>query len=120
VALAPEMATLSMGSVNFGDDVFLNPPPDIEPFLHHAMRAHGVVPEFEVFDAGMLDTLARWVKKGVVAAPGHVDFVLGVPGGMSGTPEALMYLPIADGHAGHRARRSRARGLRGQHLAAPR
>ena len=91
LALRPEMATLSMGSVNFADGVFLNPPPDIEHFLH-TMRAHGVVPEFEVFDAGMLDTLARWVKKGVVAAPGHVDFVLGVPGGMSGTPEALMYL----------------------------
>lgn len=91
LALRPEMATLSMGSVNFGDGVFLNPPPDLEHFLH-TMRAHGVVPEFEVFDAGMLATLARWVKKGVVAAPGHVDFVLGVPGGMPGTPEALMYL----------------------------
>ncbi len=57
LALRPEMATLSMGSVNFGDGVFLNPPPDIEHFLH-TMRAHGVVPEFEVFDSGMLATLA--------------------------------------------------------------
>jgi 3-keto-5-aminohexanoate cleavage enzyme len=57
-----------------------------------AMRAHGVVPEFEVFDAGHLATLARWVKKGIVAAPAHVDFVLGVPGGMPGNAEALMYL----------------------------
>jgi len=91
LALRPEMATLTMGSVNFGDGVFLNPPPDIEHFLH-TMRSHGVVPEFEVFDAGMLAALARWVAKGVVAAPGHVDLVLGVPGGMPGTPEALMYL----------------------------
>ncbi|MBL8313177.1 MAG: 3-keto-5-aminohexanoate cleavage protein [Rubrivivax sp.] len=91
LALRPEMATLTMGSVNFGDGVFLNPPPDIERFLH-TMRSHGVVPEFEVFDAGMLAALARWVAKRVVAAPGHVDFVLGVPGGMPGTPEALMYL----------------------------
>lgn len=91
LALRPEMATLTMGSVNFGDGVFLNPPPDIEHFLH-TMRSHGVVPEFEVFDAGMLAALARWVAKGVVAAPGHIDFVLGVPGGMPGTPEALMYL----------------------------
>ncbi|HET9821237.1 MAG TPA: 3-keto-5-aminohexanoate cleavage protein [Burkholderiaceae bacterium] len=91
VTLRPEMATLSMGSVNFGDDVFLNTPGDMEDFLH-AMRAHGVVPEFEIFDAGMLATLARWVRKGLVAAPAHVDFVLGVPGAMPGTPEALMYL----------------------------
>jgi 3-keto-5-aminohexanoate cleavage enzyme len=32
VTLAPEMATLSMGSVNFGDDVFLNHPADMKPF----------------------------------------------------------------------------------------
>jgi 3-keto-5-aminohexanoate cleavage enzyme len=91
VTLDPEMATLSMGSVNFGDDVFLNAPADMQRFLN-AMRAHGVVPEFEIFDAGHLATLARWVKKGLVAAPAHVDFVLGVPGAMPGTPEALMYL----------------------------
>lgn len=91
VTLAPEMATLSMGSVNFGDDVFLNTPSDTVRYLD-AMRRHGVVPEFEIFDAGMLGTLARWVKKGLVTPPAHVDFVLGVPGGMPGTPEALMYL----------------------------
>ena len=91
VTLAPEMATLSMGSVNFGGDVFLNTPPDMAQYLA-VMRRHGVVPEFEIFDAGMLATLARWVKKGLVAPPGHVDFVLGVPGAMPGTPEALMYL----------------------------
>jgi len=91
VKLRPEMATLSMGSVNFGDDVFLNTPSDMERFLE-IMRAHGVVPEFEVFDAGMLGALARWIKRGLVSAPAHVDFVLGVPGAMPGTPEALMYL----------------------------
>jgi 3-keto-5-aminohexanoate cleavage enzyme len=91
VTLKPEMATLSMGTVNFGDDVFMNVPRDLEAFLA-AMREHGVVPEFEIFDAGMLATLARWVRQGKVAPPAHVDFVLGVPGGMPGTPEALMYL----------------------------
>jgi 3-keto-5-aminohexanoate cleavage enzyme len=91
VTLGPEMATLSMGSVNFGDDVFLNAPGDMQRFLD-AMRAHGTTPEFEIFDAGHLATLARWVKKGLVAAPAHVDFVLGVPGAMPGTAEALMYL----------------------------
>jgi 3-keto-5-aminohexanoate cleavage enzyme len=91
VTLAPEMATLSMGSVNFGGDMFLNAPADMEEFLQ-ALRDHGVVPEFEIFDAGMLATLGRWLKRGLVSAPGHVDFVLGVPGAMPGTPQALMYL----------------------------
>jgi 3-keto-5-aminohexanoate cleavage enzyme len=91
VTLSPEMATLSMGSVNFGEDVFLNAPPDMESFLA-AMRAHGVMPEFEIFDAGHLAALQRWIKRGLVGQRGHVDFVLGVPGAMPGTPQALMYL----------------------------
>ena len=91
VALKPEMATLSMGTVNFGDDVFMNHPADMEVFLR-AMHEHGVKPELEVFDTGMLTTASRWLKQGLLRGPAHFDFVLGIPGGMAGTPEALMYL----------------------------
>lgn len=91
VRLCPEMATLSMGSVNFGGDVFLNQPADMERFFT-VMSEHGVKPELEIFDAGMLATVQRWIKRGMFAAPLHLDFVLGVPGGMPGTAEALMYL----------------------------
>lgn len=91
LTLAPEMATLSMGSVNFGDDVFLNHPADMHSFLK-AMRNHDVKPELEIFDTGMLSTVHRWLKQGLLALPLHLDFVLGIPGGMAGTPEALLYL----------------------------
>lgn len=91
VTLRPEMATLSLGSVNFGGDVFMNAPADIETFAR-AMAAHGVVPELEVFDAGMMATAQRLMQRGLVDARSHFDFVLGVPGAMPGTPEALMYL----------------------------
>lgn len=91
VTLAPEMATLSMGSVNFGDDVFMNHPADMETFLR-AMQEHGVKPELEIFDSGMLSTASRWLQKGWLKAPLHVDFVLGLAGGMAGTPQALLYL----------------------------
>lgn len=91
VTLKPEMATLSMGSVNFGGDVFLNHPADMEVFAQ-AMREHGVKPELEIFDSGMLSTASRWLKKGLLSGPAHFDLVLGIPGGMAGTPEALMYL----------------------------
>jgi 3-keto-5-aminohexanoate cleavage enzyme len=56
------------------------------------MREHGVKPELEIFDSGMLTTATRWFKKGLLKGPLHFDFVLGIPGGMAGTPEALMYL----------------------------
>ncbi|MDP3191801.1 3-keto-5-aminohexanoate cleavage protein [Rhodoferax sp.] len=91
LTLKPEMATLSMGSVNFGGDVFMNPPAEMEIFAA-AMRDHGVKPELEIFDSGMLSTAQRWLKKGLLSGPQHFDFVLGIPGGMAGTPEALMYL----------------------------
>jgi 3-keto-5-aminohexanoate cleavage enzyme len=91
VRLAPEMATLSMGSVNFGNDVFVNHPDDMRAFLTE-MQAHGVVPELEIFDAGMIATVNQWIRKGWLSATPHLDFVLGVPGAMPGTAEALMYL----------------------------
>jgi 3-keto-5-aminohexanoate cleavage enzyme len=91
VTLSPEMATLSMGTVNFGDDVFMNHPADMEIFAK-AMQDYGVKTEFEIFDTGMLTTLHRWIKKGMVTGPMHIDLVLGIPGAMEGTPEALMYM----------------------------
>ncbi|MEI6804384.1 MAG: 3-keto-5-aminohexanoate cleavage protein [Burkholderiales bacterium] len=91
VALKPEMATLSMGSVNFGGDAFVNHPADMRAFAA-AMAEHGVLPELEIFDAGMLATATRWIKQGLLSAQPHFDLVLGVPGAMPATPEALMYL----------------------------
>jgi 3-keto-5-aminohexanoate cleavage enzyme len=91
VALKPEMATLSMGSVNFGGDVFLNHPADIELFARQ-MRERGVKPELEIFDSGMLMTAKRWLARQALDSPAHFDFVMGVPGGMAGTAQALLYM----------------------------
>ena len=91
VYLKPEMATLSMGSVNFGGDVFLNHPSDIETFAVE-MRALGVKPELEIFDTGMLATAKRWLAKGLLPSPAHLDLVFGVPGGMPASPPILHWL----------------------------
>ncbi|MDW7650547.1 MAG: 3-keto-5-aminohexanoate cleavage protein [Bacillota bacterium] len=91
LALKPEMATLTAGTVNFGPEVFSNPYPLIIDFAR-MMKEKGVKPEIEIFDAGMLDTTLLLVKKGVLALPLHFDFVLGVPGGMAATARNLVYL----------------------------
>ncbi|HAF67251.1 MAG: 3-keto-5-aminohexanoate cleavage protein [Bacillota bacterium] len=91
VSLKPEMATLTCGTCNFGDDIFTNAIPDIE-FFAQAMKQHGVMPEFEIFEAGMIETAKRLAKKGLVELPGHFDFVMGVPGAISGDPRNLMHL----------------------------
>jgi len=91
VYLKPEMASLSTGSVNFGDDVFLNPPAYLEKFAQ-VMREQGVKPEIEVFDVGMINNALQLVKKGLLSEPLHYDFVLDVPGGIPGTVKNLLHL----------------------------
>ncbi len=87
----PDMATLSLGTMNFGRDVFENPAPLVETFLDR-MKAIGVPPELEVFDAGMMATALRLFRQGLLRPPVHFDFVLGVPGGMPADLESLLYL----------------------------
>ncbi|MGZ6371432.1 MAG: 3-keto-5-aminohexanoate cleavage protein, partial [Bdellovibrionota bacterium] len=91
LALKPEMASLNLGTMNFGDDVFMNHPRDILA-LASEMRKHGVMPELEVYEAGMLEAGLQLAKKGVLGSPLHFQFVLGVPGGMSGDVRNLVHL----------------------------
>ncbi|MCZ2848238.1 3-keto-5-aminohexanoate cleavage protein [Modestobacter sp. VKM Ac-2978] len=86
----PDAASLSLGTVNFGRDVFYNPW-DLIVELHTQMQQRGIVPEYEVFDLGQLTTLSRLLDRHGPPAGGHVhvDLVMGVPGGMPGTTAAL-------------------------------
>ena len=89
--LRPEMATLTTGTVNFGDDVFLNPTPLVTRF-YERMRALGILPEFEIFDSGMLAQAERLVAEHGDGHHLHYDFVLGVPGGMPAWDDAVEWL----------------------------
>jgi 3-keto-5-aminohexanoate cleavage enzyme len=91
VHLKPEMASLTTGSVNFGNEIFANPWSLIQDFAQ-VMQEHGVKPELEIFDAGMIANALRLRDKGLVSEPLHFDLVLGVPGGMPATVRNLVYL----------------------------
>ncbi len=78
--LLPDMATLNMGSINFGNDVFINSPKFIE-MLALKMKELNIKPEIEIYDFGMLETLVYYVNKGYIEEPVWVDFVLGIKGG---------------------------------------
>jgi len=92
LSLKPDMGTLNAGTLNFGDDIFINHPNDIIR-LAEAFKQYGVVPEVEVYESGMIDVVARLVNKGIIThEPLHMQFVLGVPGGMNGSPKNLMYM----------------------------
>lgn len=89
LALRPEMATLTCGTVNFGDDVFENSFPIMRGILAK-MHEYEVRPELEIFDLGHLANAKRLNREGVLPLPQHVDLVLGVPGGLDATVENLV------------------------------
>jgi 3-keto-5-aminohexanoate cleavage enzyme len=89
LVLRPEMATLTCGTVNFGDEVFENSFPIMRGILAQ-MDAHDVTPELEIFDLGHLSNAKRLAREGALRLPQHVDFVLGVPGGLDASVEHLV------------------------------
>ena len=87
----PDMATLSTGTMNFGEEVFWNPRPLVRQIADR-IKAIGLKPEIECFDAGMIDEARALEKEGHITFPAHFDFVLGVPGGLGARPEALDFM----------------------------
>ena len=87
----PDSCSLTMGTTNFGDDVFLNPWPFVCE-LYQLSQERGVVPEFELFDLGQVHALHRLLDRFGLPAGGkvHCDLVMGVPGGMNGTADSLV------------------------------
>ena len=88
---APDSCSLTMGTVNFGDDVFTNPWPFIVD-LYQLSQERQVVPEFELFDLGHVAALHRLLAQHGLPYGGrvHCDLVMNVPGGMPGTADALV------------------------------
>ncbi|MBU1568302.1 MAG: 3-keto-5-aminohexanoate cleavage protein [Proteobacteria bacterium] len=89
--LRPEMATLSMGTMNFGPDIYENSESTITA-IASAIKDNGIMAELEVFDVGMFENIARFAARGILPQRHHVDFVLGVPGGMAATIGNLVLL----------------------------
>ncbi|HEY2030338.1 MAG TPA: 3-keto-5-aminohexanoate cleavage protein [Myxococcales bacterium] len=87
----PDMASLNSGSLNFGEDVFLNPFPMVREFSRR-MREKGIGYELECYDVGHVEACLRLAKEGVIEFPAHFDFVLGVPGGIQASEENLRFL----------------------------
>jgi uncharacterized protein (DUF849 family) len=78
VSLKPDMASLATGSVNFATIIYENPPQMVES-LAKDMLVNDVKPEVEIFDLAMLYNAKTLVEKGMLKAPAHVQFVLGIP-----------------------------------------
>lgn len=91
LALKPEMASFNLGTINFGEDIFVNTFADMRG-LAKAMQQHKIVPEYEIYDAGHVDNLKKLAKERVIEAPFFCQFVLGVPGALAGEIDHLVHL----------------------------
>lgn len=120
-AFSPEMASLNVGSLNFGifpmkkkytdwkhpwepeflestrDLVFKNTFADLEYTVKELGQAHGTKFEFECYDLGHLYNLAWLIDQGWVKGPFFVQMVFGVLGGVGADVDNLMHMhTIAD------------------------
>ncbi len=90
--LKPEMGSFDCGTMNWlHQTIFENSPQFLEK-LGLLMQEVGTKPELEIFDIGMLDTAKYYLKKGILKAPCHFQFIMGAPGGMAGTIANLVYV----------------------------
>ncbi len=113
---SPEMASLNMGSMNFGifpllekysewqhdwepaflemtrDFIFPNTFKTIEYALQKLGEGHGTRFEFECYDLGHLYNLAWFVDKGMVRPPFFIQMVFGILGGVGADLDNLMHM----------------------------
>jgi 3-keto-5-aminohexanoate cleavage enzyme len=86
-----EVATLNMGSVNFGEDVYINRMPDIR-FWADRMATRRVVPELEIFESGMWAAAQRLAHEGVIQPPYYVNLPLGAQWALPADPRCILFI----------------------------
>lgn len=91
LSLNPELVSFDAGSINMGENVFLNPQEFLEALAKETL-AKGIKPELEVFEVGMVITCFKYLEKGLLNPPLHFQFVLGTPAGMPATAKSLLHL----------------------------
>ncbi|MGE8612527.1 MAG: 3-keto-5-aminohexanoate cleavage protein [Achromobacter veterisilvae] len=115
LVLAPEVASLNMGSMNFGlypmlgkyrafthdwepaylestrDLVFRNTFKDIE-FILESCQDNGTRFEFECYDTSHLYNLAHFVDRGLIKGPLFIQTVFGILGGIGTHPDDVSHM----------------------------
>ena len=89
--IEPEMASLDCGSINFGDEVFVNTM-SIQRRFAREMKERGVMPELECFETGHIHNALKLNEEELLPEHLHFDLVLGVPGGMPASARSLLFM----------------------------
>lgn len=86
--LKPDLASLTLSSLNFLTGPSVNPP-DVIRGLARIMVDRGIVAELEVFDLGMVNMVGVLAKEGLLPGPVVVNLFMGNIAGAQATPAAL-------------------------------
>jgi uncharacterized protein (DUF849 family) len=89
--LKPDMASLTLGSLNFPKQASVNEPQMIAQ-LAGRMAERGIIPELEIFDFGMLDYAHYLIERGILKPPFVFNLLLGSLGTLAATPLNLALL----------------------------
>jgi 3-keto-5-aminohexanoate cleavage enzyme len=91
VSLRPDLCSFDIGSINFQDRVFLNPP-EWGEVAARAMQETGVKPEIEVFDIGHIYQAIHLIQKGWIDEPPYFQLCMGVRWGIEASAENLLFM----------------------------
>lgn len=91
VDLKPDLCSLDIGSLNFQDRVFINPPQWAEKAAKY-MQEKGVKPEIEIFDVGHIYQAIDLVEKGLIDNPPYFQLCMGTKWGIPASPENLLFM----------------------------
>ena len=90
-ALRPDICSLDIGSLNFQDKTFMNPP-EWGEIAAKKMREYGVKPEIEVFDIGHIYQAIDYIERGLFDNPPYFQLCMGTKWGIEGSPENLLFM----------------------------
>ena len=88
-ACRPDFASLTLGSMNFPSQSSVNEP-DMIKSLTQMMNKNGIIPEWEIFDLGMVDYAHHLIQKDILRRPYYCNIFLGSLGTLSATPYNLV------------------------------
>lgn len=87
-ALKPEIATLDLNTMNSGNEVVINTPPNVK-IMADIINSAGVKPELEVFDSGDIQLAHDLLKAGVLKSPAMFSIVTGIKYGFPSNPDVM-------------------------------
>jgi len=89
--LKPDMASLTLGSLNFPTQASINTLQTIQS-LALCMLERNIKPEMEIFEVGMLDYAKHLIRKGLLRQPAYFNLIIGSLGTMNASSDNLRYL----------------------------